>query len=169
MRTYRLGFIIAVVAFLAITGCEKAKMAGTDMPEEAMKAEGAHSMPAMPAISAATIVAGDKAWTVEVATTPEARIKGLGGREGLAPNTGMWFVFEEDSTDPFWMKDTNFDLDMVFVDKDKKVVDVKKDNKALSEDLIEPAGAYRFVLEVPAGEAAGIQIGEVVEYRIGQQ
>ena len=127
-------------------------------------------MPTTPAISAGTIVIGDKNWTVEVVSTVDARIKGLGGREGLAPNTGMWFIFDEDSTDPFWMKDTAFDLDMVFVDKDKKVVYVARNAKAFDEkNLIEPTAAYRYVLEIPAGEAQGVEVGEVVDYRIGTQ
>lgn len=170
MSIRKLGVVIAAIACLAITGCEKAQMTGQEgAPEDAAQVEGAHPMPAMPAVSAATVVIGDQAWTVEVASSTDARIKGLGGREGLAPNTGMWFIFEEESIDPFWMKDTNFDLDMIFVNKDKKVVDVKKNNKALSEDLIEPAAAYLYVLEVTDGEAEGVEVGEIIDYRIGTQ
>lgn len=163
----RLMVAVMVAASVALVGCEQMQEPeGDALPEEGPKATEAAEQPS---VAAPTVVIGDQSWTVEVAATPKERIKGLGGRESLSSGTGMWFVFPDDSSDPFWMKDTNFNLDMVFVGSDMKVVDVKLDNAALTEDLIQPADAYRYVLEVPAGDAAEVEVGDVVDYRVGPQ
>ena len=118
-------------------------------------------------ISAATVVVGDKSWTVEVAASDAERMKGLGGRDALAASSGMWFVFPVDAQDPFWMKDTHFDLDIIFVGPDMKIVDVKPGNVKMTETLVQSQAPYRYVLEVNAGESEGMKAGDVVEYRIG--
>ena len=75
--------------------------------------------------------------TVEVADTPEERSKGLSGREHLEEKRGMLFVFEQESRSHcFWMKDTTISLDIVWLDKDKKVVDVRSRTQPLSEDSL---------------------------------
>jgi uncharacterized membrane protein (UPF0127 family) len=63
--------------------------------------------------------------TIEVVDTPELRRQGLSGRESLAEDRGMLFVFEEPSTDNcFWMKDMNFSIDMVWLNENREVVTV---------------------------------------------
>ncbi len=163
MKKIVVSVLVIATAFAFALGCEKMK--GVEPPEAVEVTE---EMPKA-SVSAASVVIGDKSWTVEVATTDEERMKGLGGRESIASNTGMWFVFPAESTDPFWMKDTAFDLDMIFVGSDMKVVDVKLGNKKLTEDLIQPSTAYRYVLEIPAGGGMGIALGTIVDYRMGPQ
>jgi uncharacterized membrane protein (UPF0127 family) len=113
------------------------------------------------------VAVGDKNWTVEIAQTEQERIRGLSGRQSLAPNSGMWFIFPADSEDEFWMQGMNFDLDIVFVGEDMKVINVARGDKNNPTDRIAPAGPYRYVLETAAGSADGLQAGDVVEYRIG--
>src|SRR3989338_8360738 len=48
--------------------------------------------------------------SVEVADTQEKRSKGLGGRESLASDSGMLFVFPDSGKYPFWMKGLSFPL-----------------------------------------------------------
>lgn len=93
---------------------------------------------------------------VEVAKSDEERQKGLGGRESLAENSGMIFVMPENSKPTFWMKDTLFPLDIIWI-KDGKVLSVTK-NIPVEKDVpndkltLYPApGVVDYVLEVNAG------------------
>ncbi|HLD84922.1 MAG TPA: DUF192 domain-containing protein [archaeon] len=64
--------------------------------------------------------------SVEVASTPEKMEKGLMGREFLSEKNGMLFIFPDEKKRSFWMKNTLIPLDIIFISKDMKVVDVKQ-------------------------------------------
>lgn len=98
---------------------------------------------------------------VTVASTSEARDKGLGGRERLASNQGMLFEFATASKYCFWMQDMKFSIDMIWLDQNKKVVSVKEN--ATPESYPEafcPDEDAQYVLEVPAGSAKQWNIKE---------
>jgi len=61
---------------------------------------------------------------VEVADTEEARIKGLMFRESIPDNYGMLFVFDEENIRSFWMKNTLIYLDIIYLNKNKRIVDM---------------------------------------------
>ncbi len=91
------------------------------------------------------------------------------GVTSLAPRTGMLFVFERDDPVAFWMKDTLIPLDMVFIASSGTVREVYANvpvvARALSEGEIPlEQGRAKYVLELPAGEAAvdGLRVGERV-------
>lgn len=58
---------------------------------------------------------------VEIADTPDKRSKGLSGRQALASDEGMLFVFPAAGTYPFWMKGLSFPLDFVWIKGDKVI------------------------------------------------
>ncbi len=60
---------------------------------------------------------------VEIADTPTKRSKGLSGRERLASDSGMLFIFETLDTHRFWMKGMLIPLDIIWI-KDNRVVDL---------------------------------------------
>ena len=62
------------------------------------------------------IVVGGVPLTVEVASDPAALALGLGGRDGLAPGTGMLFVFDGPAVRSFWMKGMRFCLDIIWIE-----------------------------------------------------
>src|SRR5918992_1579604 len=68
---------------------------------------------ATPIAPAPTVTIGDASFVVELAVTPQERAQGLSGRPGLAPGTGMLFIFGTEDLYSFWMKDMRFPLDMV--------------------------------------------------------
>jgi hypothetical protein len=97
--------------------------------------------------------------TLEVARTETQREYGLMNRTGLAPHTGMIFVFQSDGRVEFWMKNTHVPLDMVFIAADGSVRRVFRDvavaDPALPDDAIPRESAdAKYVIELPAGEAA---------------
>jgi len=65
---------------------------------------------------------GAQRFAAEVAATPAMQERGLSGRERLAPNAGMWFVFLEAGRPGFWMQGMRFPIDLVWVNSEQRVV-----------------------------------------------
>lgn len=107
-----------------------------------------------------TIMVGEKEYRVEIADTAEARRRGLSGREGLADNQGMLFLFEQKGYYNFWMKEMRFDIDIVWI-LDDKVVGVSEGKYKNEFRVLRPAEAVNKVLEVKAG--SGIKPGDTIK------
>ena len=60
-------------------------------------------------------IAGET-FTLEVVNTDAAIQRGMGGRESIARDGGMLFVFPEARARRFWMKDCLIPLDIMFLD-----------------------------------------------------
>jgi uncharacterized membrane protein (UPF0127 family) len=92
-------------------------------------------------------------YAVQVADTDPARTLGLSNRTFLVEGTGLLFVFEEDGYYPFWMKDMNFPIDIIWINEQKQIVhiahSVDPDTYPLTVVSQESA---RYVLEIPAGD-----------------
>lgn len=108
------------------------------------------------------VVSNDKiSLKLEVADTPEAREKGLSQRRDIGQFDGMLFVFPEESYQTFWMKDMNFDLDMVWLNGKGEVVQVDENIKASgynknnpeSSQMLHSTQPIRYVIELPANRA----------------
>lgn len=100
---------------------------------------------------------------VEVAQTSKEKSLGLGGREGLNTNAGMLFIFGKPSRQYFWMKDMKFPIDIVWIDKNKKVSGFVENAKP--EDYPEAYPSPQdvsYVLEISSGavKKQGIKIGD---------
>lgn len=67
---------------------------------------------------------GDNKLTVEVADTLEKQVQGLMFRESIPDNFGMLFVYNDEDTHSMWMKNTLVHLDLIFLDRDKRVIDM---------------------------------------------
>ncbi len=104
---------------------------------------------------------------LEVAATPAARSRGLGGRSEVPPGTGMLFVFPRPGPEPFWMKGCLVPLDIAWLDGDGRVVHLEENLPPCREDPCPtwtPGRPASFVIEVGAGEARrlGLVPGAVV-------
>ena len=105
-----------------------------------------------------------------VSDTEASRELGLGFRQNLSDEQGMWFVFDSPQQYVFWMKNMNFDIDIIWV-RDGQVADITRQARvqpgASDADLIRysPSAAVDRVLELPAGWADryGLKIGEEVK------
>lgn len=112
---------------------------------------------------------GDKTFSVEIALTQEQQALGLGQRDSLARDAGMLFVFKPAQLRTFWMKDMRFDLDTVWI-FDGKVVHISRrvpapKSNVLPENLptYSPGTEVDYVLEINAGAADGLKVGDRVE------
>ncbi|MCX5708165.1 MAG: DUF192 domain-containing protein [Candidatus Omnitrophica bacterium] len=99
----------------------------------------------------------DTCVSVEIADNEISRSRGLMFRESLAQDCGMLFIFPSEDIYSFWMKNTKIDLDMIWLDKDLQVVEIKSfvpSCKIPDCPSYTPKVQAKFVLEVNAGFAA---------------
>jgi uncharacterized protein len=103
---------------------------------------------------------------IELALTPPQMAQGLMYRRTLAADAGMLFDYGDPQPIAMWMKNTFIPLDMIFVGKDGKVVDLHERAVPMSLDTIEAKVPAKAVIEVNAGTIArlGVQIGDTVHY-----
>jgi uncharacterized membrane protein (UPF0127 family) len=111
-----------------------------------------------------TVRIGDGVFLARVAKTAESREKGLSGTSGLRDNQAMLFIYDSDGKWPIWMKDMKYPIDIVWLDKDKKVVYIVKNAppESYPYENFTPKQDARYVLEFPAGTVSkkSIVIGE---------
>lgn len=135
------------------------------------------SSPEFPFLPQRTISAevqiNEAKFTVEVAKTREKRNRGLGGREKMASDAGMLFIFEKEDKYPFWMKDLKFPLDFIWIKKDK-IVDILQnipppvpDQKDESLPIYVSREPIDKVLEINGGtaERLNIKVGDIVKFK----
>ena len=107
---------------------------------------------------------GSKTFACEVANNPRKREFGLMLRESLPENRGMLFVFTQEQVLSFWMKYTLIPLDIIFVDKEGKVVTIRQ-MKPQDETTTSSEKPVLYAIELNAGaaEKAGIRVGAKIE------
>jgi uncharacterized protein len=98
-----------------------------------------------------------------VADDTPSRARGLMGVEELPEGAGMLFVYPDERTGAFWMKDTLVALDIAFIGADGTVRAVLTMEPCPADPcpVYDPEVAYLAALEVPAGWLAtnGIEVG----------
>ena len=125
-----------------------------------------------------TVCVKDVCVQAEVVDTDAARQLGLMFRENLPEGRGMLFVFEDEGRYGFWMKNMKFPIDIIWIDKEKRVVDIKPNlfpcqevresfaggDKEKSCEIFEPRAKALYALEVEVGfcRRNKIKIGDKV-------
>ena len=106
---------------------------------------------------------GNKRFVLETASTEQQRQHGLSDRDYIASNSGMIFVFDTADNRCMWMKDMRFNLDMLWLDEQGKVVDIKK-NLAPSTYPESFCATAKYVIELNAGmvDSAGVRTGHSI-------
>jgi len=113
-------------------------------------------------------------FTLETAQTPEQKQIGLMYRETLDTFHGMLFVFQDDTNVGFWMKNVNFSLDMIFLDKDYKIVDIftsvppckEKDPTQRACPTYSPNSPYRYAIELKGETVSLLKITKETRIKI---
>lgn len=101
---------------------------------------------------------------VEVAYTQEKKNLGLGQRKSICENCGMLFIFPEKNYYNFWMKDMNFDLDILWLN-DNEIVYIEKNVSCLNQEKVYFSNKKaNSVLELKSGlvEKLNIKIGDEI-------
>ena len=94
----------------------------------------------------------------ELADTTQKRATGLMFRESLSKNHGMLFAFAEEQEWSFWMKNTRIPLDIIWMNKNKKIVHVERHVPICTRTddgcpNYQPNAPAMYVLELAAGTA----------------
>ncbi len=88
---------------------------------------------------------------LEIADNEYERQLGLMNRKSMEENQGMLFIFQYERMQSFWMRNTLIPLDMMFVNKDNKIITIHKNTKTLSAQSYPSTGPSIYVVEVVGG------------------
>ena len=105
-----------------------------------------------------TILVDEVLLEVQIADTEPRRVRGLMFQKQLPLDQGMIFVFDKPGLYSLWMLNMQFPLDMIWFDKDGKVIHIEK-NVSPCKAALEiatcqstvPDGEAVYVLEVTSG------------------
>ena len=105
---------------------------------------------------------------VDVADSSIKKSKGLMGVRYLDEGDGMLFVYDDEGNYSFWMKNTLIPLDMIWIDENLEVVDIKSVFPCEVEECesYSSLGVARYVLEINFGlsEKYNISVGDEVRF-----
>jgi uncharacterized membrane protein (UPF0127 family) len=99
--------------------------------------------------------------TAELAVSDAERQLGLMFRPKINDDQAMLFIFEEEDTHSFWMKNMRFPIDILWLDKDRRIVHIEAQVPPCDQD---PCPSYpspqpaRFVLEIRSGGASAYKL-----------
>jgi uncharacterized membrane protein (UPF0127 family) len=99
-------------------------------------------------------------------------MRGLMFRESLAPNRGMLFIHPAESPFHYWMYQTKIPLDMIWLDHDRRIVEMSLDTppcrSSSAADCPNYGGNFKskYVLELNAGVARknGLKTGDTLDF-----
>lgn len=107
---------------------------------------------------------GGRVWRLEVAADDAARSRGLGGRDSLAEDGGMLFIFPGSESRAFWMAECLIPIDLIFLDRFGTIVALHEMPPEPPRGEEESESAYHsrlpmypsrrpalFAIELPAG------------------
>ncbi|MFN4113163.1 MAG: DUF192 domain-containing protein [Sphingomonadaceae bacterium] len=114
------------------------------------------------------VASGSKrhAFTVELAETLPQQQRGLMFRTELGPDEGMIFPYRYPQILGFWMKNTPLPLDIIFIDEDRRIINIAARTTPYSLDSVYSERPAIAVLELIGGRAEelGIRPGDKVEW-----
>ncbi|KQC31373.1 DUF192 domain-containing protein [Flagellimonas eckloniae] len=105
-------------------------------------------------------------FNIEIAESEYETQTGLMYRESMEENQGMLFIFPDVAMHSFYMKNTQFPLDIIYIDENLKIASFQKDAKPYNESGLSSKVPVKYVFEINAGlsEKLGLEIGDVVSF-----
>jgi uncharacterized membrane protein (UPF0127 family) len=103
---------------------------------------------------------------IEIADNEYEIQTGMMYRKSLASNRGMLFVFPDEQMRYFYMKNTEISLDIIYLDKDRRIVSFQKNAKPLDETSLPSEAPAQYVFEIAGGRAdeLGMEVGDRIQY-----
>lgn len=109
-------------------------------------------------------------FSLEIANNPYLQAKGLSKRTQLCPNCGMLFIFNQETTQTFWMKDTLIPLDIIFINSSGVITDIYTATPEIGISdfrlkLYQSTNPARYVIELNAfkSQKIGIKTGDQID------
>jgi len=103
---------------------------------------------------------------IEIAETDYETETGLMYRKSMGMNQGMLFIFPDIRQHFFHMKNTEFGLDIIFLDENLKIASFQENAKPYDEKLLPSQVPVKYALEVNSGLAEKwlLEVGDKVEF-----
>ncbi len=103
---------------------------------------------------------------IEIADDAYQTETGLMYRNSMLANEAMLFVFEDEVTRSFYMKNTEFPLDIIFINAKKEIVSIQKNAQPFDPTSLPSDAPSKYVLEVNAGLSNQWQLenGDKIEF-----
>ncbi|WP_435137645.1 DUF192 domain-containing protein [Formosa sp. A9] len=103
---------------------------------------------------------------IEIADTDYDRETGLMYRTSMLDSQGMLFVFPDETRRSFYMKNTQFALDLIYIKADRTIDSFQKYAKPMDEASLLSEGGAMYVLEVNAGlsDAWNLKAGDSISF-----
>ncbi len=147
MNKTKIIFVALLAGFMAMIALWNPKTVETEKKESAIS----------------KVCFNEKCFNVEIANTPEKQAQGLMNREYLNQDSGMLFIFDTEAEYHFWMKNTLIPLDIIWLDKNRKVVFIEHNAEPCQADPCEtfgPGEKAKYVFEINSGLAKKISLKE---------
>jgi hypothetical protein len=110
-------------------------------------------------------------YRVEIADDNAERARGLMFRDAMPEENGMLFIHDTQMPLSYWMKNTKIPLDILYFDRDRKLVSQRRDVPPCSlGDRCPPypsSAPALYVLELNAGQAAKLGLKDGAELTFG--
>lgn len=103
---------------------------------------------------------------IEIAETEYETQTGLMYRESMKDNQAMLFIFDDSRLHSFYMKNTQFSIDIVFIDENLKIASFQENAKPFDETGLSSQVPIKYVLEINAGLAEKwlLEIGDSIVF-----
>ncbi|TDS16748.1 hypothetical protein DFQ03_1231 [Maribacter caenipelagi] len=105
-------------------------------------------------------------FNIEFAETDYETQTGLMYRKGMKNNQGMLFIFPDERMHSFYMKNTEFSLDIIYIKEDLKIASFQENAQPLNETGLSSQVPIKYVLEINGGLAQelGLSIGDSISF-----
>ena len=92
---------------------------------------------------------------------------GLMYRHSMEDHQSMFFIFDKDEPRGFYMKNTEFPLDIIFINSKNEIVSIQKNAKPFDKSTLQSGSPAMYVLEVNAGlsDFWGLETGDLVDWK----
>jgi len=155
------GLVLVIVVFIIFgRGFSSGQFATQTSTESAQTQKGEHAEVKIKTLS---VIA-------KISDEPKERQAGLSDFPSLALNEGMLFIFDKSDRYVFWMKNMEFAIDIIWIDEQKKIVDIavnvspepNKNEKELTKSNA------KYVLEINAGLSSlnNLQVGDQASFEL---
>ena len=104
---------------------------------------------------------------VQIADTKPKRKKGFQCQKKIKKNEGMLFVWGHEDKRYFWMKNTEFSLDIIFINKNLEIVDIFFNAKPYDLMTITSDKKAQYILELYASvfKSFNLEIGDELIFK----
>ena len=116
--------------------------------------------------SAYTLTVNNIKVDLMVANDEISKEKGLGDRDSIPENASMLFIFDKPEKYGIWMKDMKFNIDIVWLNSEKKIVHIEKNvSPDTYPDVFFPPEDSLYIMEFNGGfsDKNMLSVGNVLD------